>query len=374
MKKSLLILLVFVLLISGCIGGIGEGPIATNGIIIKDFSFDYSPIYAKEQVGLTIELQNVGEERGELKKVTVYGVDYKGGSSSELSWGLPGETFTMDASHSDFPENPLFPPDPTTGFEGDIWYYSWLPQAPTRIRTLTDYTFDVRVQYSYSTTYTGTIRIINDNYLRTLSNDEREKLVKQGGVVESSITGGPLSISGTSGRHFIVRSSSSDKRDMKFKVINVGSGFPYDDVNSNDIIDTSELHVVRVGSPIPNDFITCTKSKIKLSRGKDGILPCTIIVPGTGDVINKMDKKFSITLFYEYYVDGKTSITVNPTYDEGTLTPTTSPVPETTTPTTPGTECTTDRSCCQSFGGPCDTSASCVSGFCSCGTGSPCPL
>jgi len=157
-------------------------------------------------------------------------------------------------------------------------------------------------------------------------------------------------------------------------VINVGSGFPYDDVNSNDIIDTSELHVVRVGSPIPNDFITCTKSKIKLSRGKDGILPCTIIVPGTGDVINKMDKKFSITLFYEYYVDGKTSITVNPTYDEGTLTPTTSPVPETTTPTTPGTECTTDRSCCQSFGGPCDTSASCVSGFCSCGTGSPCPL
>ncbi len=346
MKKPLLILLVFVLLISGCTDIItGGGPsAATNGIIIKDFGFDYSPIYAGEDIGLTLEVQNVGEERGNLKKVTVYGVDVEKGSSSELTWGLPTrETFEMDTSHSSFPTDPLFPPDTTTGFEGDTWYYSWLPQAPTYIRTPTDYTFDVRVEYGYSTTYVGTIRIIDNDYLRTLPNDERDKLIEQGGIVESSITGGPLSLSGASGRHFIVRSSDSDDRTIKFKVTNVGSGFPY----NGDLSDSSKLHEVRVANVIPTEFITCDKSTLKLSRGQTSILSCTITVPGIGpEWTNKIDKKFSITLAYEYYVDGKTSITINPIYEEGGPPVTTEPSVTTVPSCTKDIECPADEICC----------------------------
>ena len=368
MKKLLLIFLVLVFLISGCMGQ-GDKSQANNGIIIKDFSFDYSPIYSGEQIGLTLEVQNVGEERGILKKVTIYGVDVKEGSSSELTWGLPkpGETFKMDTSHTDFPKDPLFPPDPTTGFEGDTWYYSWLPQAPTQTRTSTDYTFDVRVEYGYSTIYTGTVRIIDNDYLRTLTEDERNKLIEQGGVVESSVSGGPLSVSGASGRHFIVRSSNSEERGIKFKVENVGSGFAYD----TDLSDTTKLHQIRVANVMPSEFIRCDKTTLKLSRGKTGMLSCNITVPGlSSEWTNKLDKKFSIILAYEYYVDGKTSITVNPTYEETTgyaETTSTTTTPITTDCTDAGGACSTVgvcRSLCTAEG----LSWDCTSGYTECGS------
>lgn len=316
MKRLSLVFLIFVILISGCIGG--GGPASTDGIVIKDFSFDYSPIYAGEEVGLTLEVQNIGEEIGELRGVTIYGIDYQSGDSSQLSWGLPTDDFEMTTiTNPEFATDPLYPPDPITGFEGDMWYNSWVPQAPTYIRTPTDYTFDVRVEYSYSTTYTGTIRIIDNDYLRTLAEGERDTLVQQGGIVESSITGGPLSLAAASGRHFIVRSTTPEERTIKFKISNVGSGFPY----NGDLSDSTKLYEVRVSNVIPSpDFIICDTTKpLRLSRGRNGVLSCRIIVPGTGPGsgwTNKLDKKFSITLDYEYYIDGKTSVTVNPTYED----------------------------------------------------------
>jgi hypothetical protein len=377
MKRLLLIVLVFVLLISGCIGGFGGGgPTANDGIIIRDFSFDYSPIYAEETIGLTLEVENVGEEIGTLNRVTVYGVDYSSGESSELSWGLPDGKFRMTTGDTDFPTQPLYPPDPTTGFEGDSWYHSWLPQAPSYIRTPTSYSFDVRVEYSYRTTYTGTVRIIDNDYLRTLSKNERDQLIQQGGIVESSLTGGPLNLIVASGRHFIVRSSDSEPRSIKFKITNVGSGFPY----SGSSIGSDNLYKIRLTSAAPSDFIDCRDSEgnnpeIALSRGQNGVLSCIITVPGLDSTVwnNKLDKKFSITLEYEYYVDGEASITVNPTYEGGTP-PSPGPGPG----PGPGVECTSNGDCCSNVGGgPCgpEEMAYCNNGVCECGgtQGEECP-
>jgi hypothetical protein len=310
--------LVGVVILSGCVGQGGGRATVSNGIIIKDFFFDYSPIYAGDDIGLTLEVQNVGGDVGTLKKVTVFGIDWKPeGQAGPLQWSLP-----TDESFEVTPNVDLLPPDPTTGFEGEEWSVSWLPRAPEGVRASTTYDFEVRVEYGYDTTYTGTIRVIESDYLRTLSQEERDALVKQGGVIESTVTGGPISVSAASGRHFIVRESTPEKRTIKFKITNIGSGYPFDVT-----LTPENLYVIRVAEYV--GLKECDE-KVKLSRGKTGTLSCKIEVPGTDDVVNKIDKKFSITFSYEYYVDSATSITVNPTYEEMT----TMPMETTTTSTT----------------------------------------
>ena len=309
MRRELftLIFLLGVALVSGCISQ-KKGEIPTgNGIIIKDFYFDYSPIYANDSIGLNLEVQNIGGGKGYVKKVTVFGVDYQSGSSGSLKWGLPAdETFILDESSPELPV-PLAPPDPTTGFEGESWSYSWTPIAPGGIKTPTNFDFQVRVEYNYSTTYTGTIRIIESSYLKTLTPEERDKLIKEGGVIESVTTGGPMSVSAASGRHFIVQQPGTQERTIRFKVTNVGSGYPFDQTLDN----TENLYKVRI---VDHVGLKDCDSDFRMSRGKTGTFSCKIEVPGTDTLVNKMDKKFSITLEYDYYVDSSTSITVNPVY------------------------------------------------------------
>jgi hypothetical protein len=319
-----LCLLICVSILSGCVGQGGTTPTG-NGINIKEFSFDYSPIDAGTDIGLNLEVQNIGGDVGTLKKISVFGIDYKSGSADALKWGLPsGENFIMSNINVN-----LLPPDKSTGFEGDVWSTSWLPQAPTGVQSSTDYDFEIRVEYGYDTTYTGTITIVANDYLRTLPKEQRDALIKQGGVVESTVTSGPMSISAASGEHFIVRNPDTEKRTIKFKITNVGNGYPYDTE-----LNPSNLYVVRIPKSGLIGLTDCDNTT-KLSKGKNGWLSCKIEIPGTNTIVNKLDRKFSISLSYEYYVDSSATISVNPTYTEATTMPGgTSTTSTTSTPTT----------------------------------------
>jgi hypothetical protein len=307
MMKTLvpLILLIGAVILSGCTTS-GGGTTATgNGIVIQDFSFDYTPIYSGDQIGLNIELQNIGGEIGTLKKVTVFGQDFTT-SADPLKWSISntGELTQILTS----PEGDLYPPDSTTGFEGDIWTYQWLITAPNDVKAPTDYEFQVRSEYSYTTEYSGTIRIVSANYLRTLSATDRENLIKEGGVVSSSVTAGPLNLAAASGRHFIVQSGAgATTSSVKFKVTNVGSGYPYNAV----LTDPASLYLVRITG---TDGLSCTKTDFLLARGKTGTFSCDIDIPAEGSITNKLDKNFRITLSYDYFVDSAASITVQPTF------------------------------------------------------------
>jgi hypothetical protein len=306
MKKLVpLILLIGTVILSGCTTT-GGGTTATgNGIILDDFSFDYTPIYAGDQIGLNIELHNIGGEIGTLKKVTVFGQDFNSGTTPDpLKWTI--------GSTSDLVQTPnaeLYPPESDTGFEGDIWTYQWLIMAPSGVRASTDYEFQTRAEYSYTTEYSGTIRIVSADYLRTLNAADRENLIKQGGVVASTVTGGPLTIAAASGRHFIVQSDApAATSDIKFKVTNIGSGYPY----NGDLSVPANLYIVRItGSDGLN---SCTSTDFPLARGKTGTFTCTIDIPAEGSITNKLDKNFRITLSYDYYVDSAADITVQPTF------------------------------------------------------------
>jgi hypothetical protein len=304
-----LCLLASIVTFSGCIGqGGGGGGTGTNGIIIKDFGFAIPSIYTGETADLTLTLQNVGGEKGTLQEIAIFGVD-KGDNPGALTWGEgSGDDFEQTFTATDT----LVPPDPTTGFEGDEHFAEYMPESPTGIKSPTTYDFQARVKYLYTTTFTGKITVVKDEYLRSLPADQRDALIKVGGVQDSSVSGGPLSLAAASGRHFIMRSDDTlTARPIKFKITNVGSGFPY-------ITPWGEttLYYITVSA---SDGISCNvgtdDANIKLSRGKTGIIPCTFTPPAYGTYTNKLDKMFSVTLNYGYYVDSSASITVNPVYE-----------------------------------------------------------
>ncbi len=304
-KKALipLSLLVIVATLAGCpeLPG-GDRLTGSNGIIIKDLGFDYSPIYADEQVGLSMEVQNVGGEIGEVQGILIFGADIADGCGSEgdLQWCTDDDTSLTLTDE-------LIPPDPSTGMEGDFAYYDWLMESPTGVKAPTTYTFEIRLDYGYSTVYTGTMLLVEQDYLTTLAPEDREQLIKAGGVVDAFTTAGPLSITAASGRHFIFRSGSTpDARDIKFRVTNVGSGFPYDGDKTDD-----NLYTVRITDSIGVTDCDSTKT---LSRGKTAVITCNYD-PSGETFTNKLEKQIQITLEYEYYVDSAASITVNPVFD-----------------------------------------------------------
>ena len=345
MKKLLMFfLLIVVVTISGCIG---QGPTITGGpgIVITDFSVDYSPIYAGEGVGLNLELQNQGEFDTSVNRILYFGVE-------PTAWDLPAEDTT---SHR------IGPADPVTGFEGGTYFESNAVTAPGTIASSTNFDLNVRIEYLYETHFTGTIRIMSRDYLRTLSKEDRDSLIASGGIRESTSTAAPLMVSTASGAHFMATGRDVT---IPFRVTNIGPGLPYNDdsANSDAAVTNNDLYSVDI---IDQVGITCIESETTLSRGKNGGFGCTLSLPSS--VRNFEDHTFSLGLRYRYYVDGSTTLTVNPQYGGPVTTATTG----TTTTTAP--ECSIDRDCCVLFGGPCTVQGQCVAGTCNCNAGPLCP-
>jgi len=317
MKRLLILLfLIFVILVSGCVEQetlVVSG--VKDGIVIKDFSFDTSRIYVKDSIGLNLEIQNIGREKAELKRVRIFGVNAEN-IPSEYRWGkgdLPdgGVSDKFDLDTTDFStmkiRTILEPSDPSIKFEGGSRYIRWRPRTPTNIQAPTNYDFGVRVEYEYETKYTGIIRIVNEDYLETLPIEERKVLIDAGGVISSSTSGGPLSLAVATGRHFIT--NGGGRKEIKFKLKNEGSGYSY----YGDTLDSDSMYRVHIDSYQGLENMECTsldgEDVIKLSKGKERFFNCTFT---TSSATYKVDKTIVINFGYKYYVDGSTSITVNP--------------------------------------------------------------
>lgn len=307
---SILLLIVPILFISGCIGQTPTGTSTNDGIVITDFSFQNTPIYAEENVGLNLEVQNVGSSEARLKRIQVYGVDF---SPSDIDWRVKNNDNDLRLNEE------LYQPDPGINLDGEKYFYEWMLKAPSKVLASTKYDFVARVEYEYITTYTGTIRLVNDNYLQSLSDEERNKLYNSDGIVSSKTTNGPISVTPFSGRHFIVTGAISpggeggefnQPRAIRFKIENIGKGYPYicpigiDCVSDDSSANKSYLRVKTMG-----DFVSCSVNEIKLSTGKSHVIDCNF---SPSSVENKVDKTFQIELSYSYYVDFYTSITVKP--------------------------------------------------------------
>ncbi len=302
-RISLLLFLISILLISGCVEQPFEGAIS-EGIKINEFSPDRPTVYARDSIGLNLEIQNVGEVPGTLREIMVYGVDTVSGSTPDpYRWAEGSPVFTMD----EISDPILNPSSPSFDLEGESRSFRWKPRAPTDIKTPTTYDFRVRVKYDYETRYMGTVRVVKASYLDTLPEDERKKLIEQGGVVSSSVTGGPLSLSVLKGRHFIIyEGDPTQSRPIKFKITNVGSGFPY----FGEDIGPDTMYKVNIFNASGDGFNCPLGTNIKLSKGESGIFSCNFNPPTS--IQSKTDMLISITFDYKYATDAVTLITVNP--------------------------------------------------------------
>jgi len=300
-KNFVIILsLIVIVTISGCIGqtpSITGGP----GIVITDASVDYSPIFAGDTVGWNLEVQNQGEDDTLIHRITWFGVDMS-------AWSLnPSGPIDISTRPN------VVGADPITGFEGGTYFETRSITAPTIIKSPTTVDLGIRIEYSYDTDFSATIRVMDPDYLRTLSAEEKNALIQSGGIRDSTSTSAPLSVKAASGAHFVARGGPARDITIPFRITNIGPGLPYryGVESADDAATTGGLYEVSVASTSSN--LDCGGiGNIVLSRGKNGGFGCDLTIPST--VINYEDRTFSLTLRYNYYVDGSTSLTINPEY------------------------------------------------------------
>ncbi len=306
MKNLLpLLILIAVVAFSGCMSQppttqiACKGAGATDGIAITDFSFDYAP-NAGESTGLTLEVQNNGGDTGTLLGVDVFGPETNIGEATDFKWGA-SESLTQTLNEE------LEAPDPEISMTGGSWPKVWTLTAPKSLVTDTEYTFNARVKYRYTTTFTAVLTIMKSEYLRSLSSDDRKSLIDSGGLSQQCSSGGPLSVSGTSSTHFV---DPSGEKTIRFKIDNVGNGYPYcvssEDDCGNTLDPGATMYHVKVKSPEGGYLTNCESDKI-LSKGKSVVFSCKFNAP---EFTNKLDITFSIPITYDYYVDSAAPVTV----------------------------------------------------------------
>ncbi len=309
--KELIVALALVLLVipfSGCtLGGGGSKKLVsgTNGIIIEEFSFSYPTVYSEEMVDLGVTIKNVGDSKASNIKIKLFGPKMTTGQASYLTWGIISDpnggrdTIISVGSLESF--------DPATGFY-DFWSGDWTLQAPTNLKTDMSYTFNLRVEYSYTTAVEGQITTVTYEYLKSLPKSQRDAIKNTAGVSKISVSGGPISVSVASGRQFVVYQGSTETRKpIRFSVSNVGNGYPY--LGDDPEVNPQGLYQIEI---IDEDGVEdCHPKTIRLSKGKTGAFTCYVDVTDLTDgKVNRLDTTFSITLRYNYYTDSSTSITV----------------------------------------------------------------
>jgi hypothetical protein len=292
MKRILpLFMLIGVIVASGCIGQTTTVQPGTNGLIISDFSSDGTTVMAGDIINLNLEAQNVGGATATNVNGNIYGVTF---GTGDFDWErTQGEqSFTLATQ--------LLPPE--EGIPGEISPpYIWVLKAPRGIKSDTTYSFDVRLEYSYSTDVTGILTFVSENYWNSLSKSEKEALVSKAGVSQMSQTGGPISVTlyaGTRQRPFVVYSGLNEYH-MRVTINNVGSGEPKD--------------IITLGTPQASSgmSISCDTplGGIRLSRGKTANFPCTLTLTNT-NIMNKQDFTIGLSFTYDWRVDSTTDITV----------------------------------------------------------------
>jgi len=316
MKRLLpLLLLIVAIGIAGC-AGIGslqgggqelacKGAGVTDGVTITDFSFDYDQIYGGESVGLTLTVENLGGSEGKLKSYHLFGPDF---GNETMQWEITQETCNSAKTGSITDLNKtLSAPDPDLNIPGGMETCTWTIKAPSALTVETPASFNIRTTYEYKTQFSGVLTVMTSSYLQSMPPEERKALIQSGGLSASCYTGGPIKLEAAAGTHFVDLAAGEEKT-IRFKVTNVGPGYPFYGNTSNYAdVKPEYMYTIHVdgGKSGP---VNCTADSKVLSRGQTGTFDC--IIKLTKAPTTKTDYNFQIGITYYYWQDSATTIKV----------------------------------------------------------------
>lgn len=337
MKRQILtalILLVFVVFLSGCVGQVPGVPGAATGVIIKSFSPDISEIYSGDSVVFSLAVENVGEEDATNVQAKLFG----------LGTGWTG----WSTAYDDVNPSTLLKSQPEYKIPGGMGDAQWEPTSPT-LRVDNTYTASVRLKYDYVTSAHGDIKVYTQDYLKTRP-EEAESIMKSPGIASFSVSKAPVTVSLTGVARPLV-TSPGKTASIAVLISNIGQGAPFKNTE-NDM--TITIDSIKVGDT------TCVSGVDKrLPRGGQGSASCSFKIP---DFTDYSTVPIDVQLSYSYFVDASTTIKVLKTLEVGvTPTPTWSCDDEDTCDTVDDcapppvgyevacrsyTGCTGDRCCC----------------------------
>lgn len=290
-----------VMFVSGCTTpGVGSsGP----GLVVLNWEPDHSVVESYDDVQIRLKMQNHGGEEAYNVRAMLTVLTF-GGDEWVLRNGAP-EVFVADY---------MVPPNPRYNTEGETQELIWYLNAPVLPEGITQtYSPGVRVFYDYLTTAVKPITVVSEDALRQLQDT--------GGSLPtgpSQHSGGPLSVSVTTGKHIKVGDKLIREFPITIYIENTGGGIPYWGATQSMSyygIPEEEEYWVNLAIQLPPglEFATCQEysgsgSPVQLFKGKSAEVTCKLAIPVPPAVAQEGTIKLNVE--YSYAIDRSTSITV----------------------------------------------------------------
>lgn len=314
-EKAILFLIAGAIFISACAalpGAAGPSYSGVAGVQINLFQFDIDEVWEREEIGLNIEIENVGSKPTTgATKYWVYdpAIDVctkaaaDMGDTEPTKWCLDKDSSQADKDAVNASKGATltpsgFLPPVMTGERGDINGTTLMLVAPNQRAYAKpwDYTFYMRVCYPYTTTSTFAVT-------RYSTNEYRSSGVQKQTETQKRQSSGPIQIDMPTGQALPIRGNEIT---LFFTVEDKGGGFAMTDVScakaDPDFQDRNEVNV----TVYVDGESKCTR---KLSL-RDGTSSFRCRATGLTDIGPTRTFQVVAEATYAYYIDASTQITV----------------------------------------------------------------
>lgn len=295
-KELMLFSIISIVFLAGCARG--PSTPAANGVVITSFAPDVASTDGSNPVTFVLSVKNLGEKKATDVKAMLFGLSDK--------WSAATPT-AKDALTSALT---LAPADPAANLPGEEASITWSANAAPGTTTDQAYDANVRVFYTYVTSGTALLRVVDSSYLRTNPNVIR-------GLVSSDGTGGPLLLTFTV-RSPVVSSDTKTAR-IQFELQNVGGGRVFttaaaaaisatnlDTLTKITVQGTNLKSCAGAGAGSGKVELTTQTTSLRLVGGKSKVISCDIDVTTT----TFQDIQLDVSIDYNYFVDSATQVTI----------------------------------------------------------------
>ncbi|MBS3056192.1 MAG: hypothetical protein J4473_02025 [Candidatus Aenigmarchaeota archaeon] len=321
------LMLLFVIILSGCIGSkkVTVSTTDNDGLVITDFSADFESYEDDEEIVLYGTIENLGGRTAENVNVRLLGASWVEDDPEQLA-ELQKNYGTM--SPPDITVDPQIP--------GDMKQPTWTipaPNLPEGIKK--DFRLVMRAQYYYATTSVANIQALgSDEYKRRVAAGETV-----GGLsIDTKNSNGPIKIEMSGANPMKIDAPdtirSGDEYEYftyRIKFNNVGSGTPITEGVDGLVLGTltiqgegvefSDCFGVTQGKVV--DLISAHEigeDLVKLRRGQSIEKPCEVKVSRDIWELKSEDvATFIYDLFYTYYTDKDVTVLVTGKLDDRDL-------------------------------------------------------